>query len=181
MPHLDNFPADANLLDVFRRWPEHFEPILDFHELLLRGDSMLTTAQRELIAAFVSGTNGCRYCVGLHTRAAENLGVRTGLVGELLADPDLAGADDTMRPVLRLARKLTVDVESVEKADIDAILAAGLNEDAVFHVVAIVALFNFMNRLVEGLGIELEPAHVEPAAASLADRGYGHLVGLLRR
>ena len=115
----------------------------------------------------------------MRCRRSENLGVQPGLVADLLADPNLAAADDTMRPILGLARKLTVDLQTVEKQDIDAILATGLNEDAVLHVVAIVSLFNFMNRLIEGLGIELEPAHVAPAGDSLARRGYGHLLQLL--
>ena len=38
-----------------------------------------------------------------------------------------------------------------------------------------------MNRLVEGSGIELDPAYVEPAAERLADRGYGALIEMLGR
>src|SRR5918992_1395330 len=32
-----------------------------------------------------------------------------------------------------------------------------------YHMVAVTALFNYMNRLVEGFGTELDPAYVEPA------------------
>ncbi len=41
------------------------------------------------------------------------------------------------------------------------------------------ALFNYMNRLVEGLGIELEQAYVGVAARRLADRGYLPLIEML--
>lgn len=69
-----------------------------------------------------------------------------------------------MRPVLRYAQKLTEQPNSVTKTDADAVLAAGWDETALFHVVAVTALFDFMNRLVEGLGIELDPVYVKPAA-----------------
>jgi len=36
-----------------------------------------------------------------------------------------------------------------------------------------------LNRLVEGLGIELNPAYAQTAAQRLADRGYRPLVDML--
>jgi hypothetical protein len=61
------------------------------------------------------------------------------------------------------------------------VLAAGWDETALYHAVAVIALFNLMNRLVEGLGIELDTAYVKPAADRLADRGYLPLIEMLRR
>ena len=37
-----------------------------------------------------------------------------------------------------------------------------------------------MNRLVEGLGIELNAAYAQTAAQRLADRGYRPLIDMLR-
>jgi hypothetical protein len=53
-------------------------------------------------------------------------------------------------------------------------------ETAIYYTVAVTALFNFMNRLVEGLGIELDPACVEIASKRLADHGYLPLIAMLR-
>jgi alkylhydroperoxidase family enzyme len=61
MAHLPSLPRDATLLDVFRKFPETCTPLLEFHEVLLRGPSPFTEGERELIAAYVSGLNGCRY------------------------------------------------------------------------------------------------------------------------
>jgi len=69
----------------------------------------------------------------------------------------------------------------VTKADADAIVAAGWDETALYHTVAVTALFNFMNRLVEGLGIELDPAYVKPASQRLAQRGYLPIIEMLGR
>lgn len=38
-----------------------------------------------------------------------------------------------------------------------------------------------MNRLVEGLGIEFNPAYAEEAAQRLAEHGYLPLLGMLER
>jgi hypothetical protein len=68
----------------------------------------------------------------------------------------------------------------VTQPDAETVFAEGWNETALYHTVAVTALFNFMNRLVEGLGIELDPAYVKPAADRLAGRGYLPLIAMLR-
>jgi uncharacterized peroxidase-related enzyme len=181
MPFLPSLPPGASLLDVFKAYPDTSQPLIEFHEVLLRGPSPFTEAERELIAAYVSRINHCRYCHGVHTATAERLGVATGIVEQLIDDFELAPVSEKMRPVLRYAEKLTRAPRGVTKADADAILAAGWTETAIYHAVAVTALFNFMNRMVEGLGIELDPAYVKPASQRLAEHGYLPLIAMLRR
>lgn len=181
MAHLPSLPKDASLLDVFRMFPETNEPLLAFHEALLRGPSPFTEGERELIAAYVSGLNGCRYCHGVHTATAERLGIESGAVASLLDGGDTGAIPDKMRPVLSFAKKLTRRADGVKQPDVDALFAAGWNETGVYHLVAVVALFNYMNRLVEGLGIELNPAYAQTAAKRLADRGYRPLIEMVRK
>jgi len=180
MVHLPSMPKNATLLDVFRMFPETNKPLLEFHEALLRGPSPFTEAERELIAAYVSGLNGCRYCQGVHTATAERLGVPPGAIAALLVGDPKADIPAKMRPVLDLASKLTERADGVTKPDVEAVLAAGWDETAYYHLVATVALFNYMNRLVEGLGIELNAAYAQTAAQRLADRGYRPLIDMLR-
>lgn len=180
MVYLASMPKEATLLDVFRRFPATNVPLLEFHEALLRGPSPFTEGERELIAAYVSGLNGCRYCHGVHTATAERLGIAPGAIAALLAGDDTKAIPDNMRPVLSLAKRLTERPDGVTQSDVDAVFAAGWNETAFYHSVAVVALFNYMNRLVEGLGIELNPAYVQTASKRLADGGYRPLIGMLR-
>lgn len=179
MTHIRSLPAKASLLDLFKKFPDTNKPLIAFHEVLLRGPSPFSEAERELIAAYVSGLNGCRYCHGVHTATAELLGVAPGLVKDLLADAESAGVAEKMRPVLRYARKLTQQPSSVTSADVDAIYAAGWDEVAVYHAAATTALFNFMNRLVEGLGIEFNADYAKGAAERLAKRGYTPLLQMM--
>jgi uncharacterized peroxidase-related enzyme len=181
MPFLPSLRAGSSLLDVFKAFPETSKPLIEFHEVLLRGPSPFTEAERELIAAYVSGLNRCRYCHGVHTATAERLGVPAGAVQQLVEGIDATLVADKMWPILRYAQKLTRQPDGVTKVDADAIFAAGWDETALYHAVAVTALFNFMNRLVEGLGIELEPAYVKPASERLAERGYRPLIDMLKR
>jgi alkylhydroperoxidase family enzyme len=107
------------------------------------------------------------------------MGVESGLL-RIAEDGDLDGVGAKLRPVLALARKLTLSPNSVAKTDAEAVLAAGWDDTALYHTVAVTALFNFMNRLVESLGIELEPSYVGPASQRLAEHGYLPLLDIMK-
>jgi uncharacterized peroxidase-related enzyme len=180
MSFVPSLPKGASLLNLFKAFPATSIPLIQFHEALLRGPSPFTEGERELIAAYVSGLNHCRYCHGVHSATAELLGIKHELVDSKI-DIDTAGVDPKMRPVLHYARKLTQQPSSVTQADADAIFAVGWEEAALYYTVAVTALFNFMNRLVEGMGIELDPSYVKPASERLAKRGYLSLIDMIAK
>ncbi|HEU5110103.1 MAG TPA: carboxymuconolactone decarboxylase family protein [Micromonosporaceae bacterium] len=179
MTYLRSLPDDAVLMQVFQRFPEHSRPVIDYHELVMRGPSPFTPAERELIAAYVSGVNACDYCHGVHTATAEAFGVPAGLLADALADLDSAAVDDKLRPVLRYVGKLTSTPARVGPADAEAVFAAGWDETALHHAVLVCALFNFMNRMVEGLGIRADEGYYALSGNRLHAIGYSGLNALL--
>lgn len=50
-------------------------------------------------------------------------------------------------------RKLTESPSSVTDLDARVVFDAGFSEDALFDAISVCALFNFMNRMVEGCGV----------------------------
>jgi alkylhydroperoxidase family enzyme len=58
--------------------------------------------------------------------------------------------------MLEYAIKLTNHPEKVIEADVDKLRTAGLPEEAILRVNLIVSYFNFVNRIVSGLGVQLE-------------------------
>ena len=90
MAYLPSLPADAVLLDVFRAYPDSARPLMDYHQALLRGPSPLSVAERELIAAYVSGLNACGYCHGVHTATAQAFAVGEATLAALLTEVSTA-------------------------------------------------------------------------------------------
>ena len=179
MTYLPSLPADAVLLDGFRAYPATARPLLDYHQALLRGPSPLTVAERELIAAYVSGLNGCRYCHGVHAATAQAFGIGEGTLAALLTDVTTAPVPGRMKPLLRYAGRLTLTPAKITPADAEAVLAAGWPEQALHDAVAVCGLFNLMNRLVEGMGVTAGEDYFITAARRLADSGYTGLKDLL--
>jgi uncharacterized peroxidase-related enzyme len=179
MTHLPSLPEDAKLLDVFRAYPDTARPLIDYHQALMRGESPLSEAQRELIAAYVSGVNACDYCHGIHQTTAQAFGVGEDLLTALLADLETANIDEPMRTLLRYVVKLTTDPAKVTPTDAQHVLAAGWDERALHDAVSVCALFNFMNRFVNGLGITAAPDYADLSGNRLAEGGYAGLKKLL--
>jgi uncharacterized peroxidase-related enzyme len=190
MSYLRALPPDAGLLRIFQAFPDLARPLLEYHEVLLRGDSPFTAGERELIAAYVSRLNECNYCRAVHSQTAVALGIDVKSIANLLAsspDEDVRYAGNAadwrinprMRPVLALLQKLTLSPGKIGATDVDAIFAAGWDDRALYDAVAICGLFNLMNRLVNGLGIEAPDAYMKLAAERLAKGGYAQLLGFL--
>lgn len=179
MSYLPSLGQNPVLLNVFKKFPATVRPLLEFHEILMRGPSPLTGAERELIAAYVSALNGCRYCTGAHTATAEEMGIQKGLVSRLKADIDSSGVDDRLRPILRYVKKLTEAPSAVDRTDAEAVLAAGWDERALHDAVQVCCLFNFMNRFIEGLGIEGDEKYFAIAGKRMKETGYRGLMEML--
>ena len=67
---------------------------------------------------------------------------------------DLSPAD---RGMLEFAEKLTRTPSAVSAADVERLRAHGLDDAAIHDVVQVTALFNYYDRLADGMGIEPEP------------------------
>lgn len=58
--------------------------------------------------------------------------------------------------MLAYAMKLTLEPGSMVEADIEALRAAGFSDTGIHDIVQVTALFNFYNRLADGLGIAID-------------------------
>ena len=65
--------------------------------------------------------------------------------------------------MLDYARKLTDTPGAVEESDVDALRAHGFDDRAIHDICAVTAYFAFVNRIADGLGVELEPEWTDGA------------------
>lgn len=60
--------------------------------------------------------------------------------------------------LLAYAERLTVDPGGITRNDVEALRDAGFDDRAIHDACAIIAYFAFVNRIADGLGVELESA-----------------------
>ena len=164
---------EESVAAVMRRYPDQAIPMMQYSEAILRGgDCALTNEQRELIGAYTSGLNNCTFCYNTHKATAEAFGVEEGLLDALVNDLESAPVDDKMKALLGYARKLTKEPSKMVQADADAVFDAGWDEDCFHYTVMICAMFNMMNRIMDGYGVENTAEFRIERGRMLAERGY---------
>jgi uncharacterized peroxidase-related enzyme len=176
MSFFTSLPPEAGVRHIIQLNKPVGRHLVAMHTALMRSDSPLSSAQHELIAAYVSGLNSCQYCYGVHSRTAAAFGLPAGALEAMVADLASAPVESRMRPILAYARKLTLDPAKMTQADADAVFAAGWNERALHDAVLTVCLFNFMNRLLEGHGVKGSPEFFAERGPALAKDGYDPLL-----
>ncbi len=179
MSFFKSLPEDAGVRHILTLNPQAGRALVEFHTAALRNEGPLEPRHKELIAAYVSGLNACQYCFGVHAETAQAFGLEAGTLEHLLTDIDSAGVDERLKPLLRYARKLTLEPSRMTEADAQAVFAAGWSESALHEAVLTVCLFNFMNRLLEGHGVKGNPGVFSARGQALRDEGYEPLLAFL--
>jgi uncharacterized peroxidase-related enzyme len=141
-----------NVLRVFALRPSHLLAWWQHYDELLRGDSGLTKAQREMIAVVVSVTNRCHYCIVSHSAALRKLTKDPELVDQLATGYKYAPVEPPERAMLDFAVKLTQASDQMSEEDVEALRDVGWSDEDIFDIAEVAAMFNFTNRLASGLG-----------------------------
>ncbi len=178
---LPSIDSQTNLGQAFVGFNTGAEkPLVQLLHFLMRNDeSPLSTGQRELIAAFISGLNSCSSCYGSHSTVAARFGVDPVMIKDFIEDVDNTPFEEKFKPILHYVKKLTLSPSKMIQGDIDKVLQAGWSERALYDAILICGTFNLINRYVDGIGLE---THTELFGQS-ADRlmgGYDHMISKLR-
>ena len=172
MPYMPSLPAVTGTVDLWR-----FDKTLSVHlnqysQTLMLGPSSLSPAQRDLIGVYVSALNRCRFAFRLHVEVSVLMGLEREALEALWDRPEPDGFSDRMRPILDYARTLTRAPAMATPDEAEAIYAAGWDKTAFFQALNIVSWFNFMNRLLEGAGVDGSRDDFERLARQIVEIGY---------
>ena len=175
MPYITLNSAEPGIRGLLRYRPETGRPLSELAEVLLRGPGTLTPGERELIAAYVSALNECRYCSASHAAcAAAQLPGGMAVVEQVRSDASSAPVRAQLKSLLAIAAAvqqggLHVTAELVAQAR-----AAGATDLEIHDTVLIAAVFCMFNRYVDGLATIApeDPALYAAGAQRLITDGY---------
>ena len=158
MPFLPSLPDPSHLSDLFSQFPRGVGPMMEYTDAVLRDEGELSIAERELIATYTSALNACTFCYGAHKIYAEAFGIDETVIDALVNDIDSLEGHDKLKPILRYVQKLNFLPSKVVSADAQAVYDAGWTEQALYEATLVCSLFNMMNRIIEGTGVNFDYA-----------------------
>ena len=145
-----------NVVKLFSLWPEAFEANTRFFETVMPSPSKLDNATKEMIALTVSRLNECQYCVGHHTNFLKQYGIQESLANQIGQDYRRAALDEKTKSLLAFAEKMTRHAYKITDEDVQALRDQGWSDRQILEATLVAGHFNFINRVVDALGAELE-------------------------
>ena len=160
MPHIALNSAEPGIRGLLRYSPETARPLSELAEVLLRGPGTLTRGERELIAAYVSWLNGCRYCSSSHSAcAAAQLPGGMAVVEQVRADPSAAPVSAKLEALLQIASAVVISGHAVAADHVTRARAAGATDREIHDTVLIAATSTGWPRSPRTIPLSTPPAH----------------------
>jgi uncharacterized peroxidase-related enzyme len=175
MPHTALPEGLPGITSGFAFRPETAKPLRELAEVLLRGPGSLTSAEREMIATFVSTRNDCYFCQTSHrAAAAHHDGGNYELVDAVRFDYPNAPVSAKLKALLAIAGKVQQGGKNVTSEDIQRARQEGATDLEIHDTVLIAAAFCMYNRYVDGLATytPTDPQLYDEMGAHMAHEGY---------
>lgn len=135
--------------------PESITAHMDLYMSVMFSQSPLSRAQREMMAVVVSAANDCEYCQQHHGQALNHYWKDRGRVAQLREDYNKLDLNNVDKRLCQLAKILTKNPNGVdEDKHLQPLKNTGLSDRAILDAVLVISYFNFVNRMVLGLGVE---------------------------
>jgi uncharacterized peroxidase-related enzyme len=147
-----------NVMRVHSHRPNTMRGHVMLYRAALHDDSnTLPTWLQETISSYVSILNRCEYSLANHWANARHL-----IADDARADAIKKALDDDAPEqvfegaeleLMRYAKKLTMAPGDMCEADVTALKDSGLSDGEVLEANQIIGYFNYVNRLLNGLGV----------------------------
>ena len=92
----------------------------------------------------------------MHHRAALTRESGDAALAEAVVSDQFDQLDDRLRALLEYAIALTLSPHQVQQADVQRLERVGLSARDIIDANQVASYFNYVNRVAEGLGVELE-------------------------
>jgi uncharacterized peroxidase-related enzyme len=137
--------------------PKSIVAHMDLYMQIMYSRSPLNRAQREMMAVVVSRNNDCEYCQIHHAEAVMNYWKDADKVEQLRRDWRKVELSEADQSLCEYAEVLTGEPGRAGAEDLTIKLREqGFEDRAILDATLVIAYFNFVNRIVLSLGVELE-------------------------
>ena len=150
MTNFAGLSSDSGLSDVLKLFPRNSATLLRLLNDIMCADGELSRGEREAIAAFISRQNTAQYCIFYHT-----------VFSEVFSGP-VEDTNKRIQPLLTYALGLHQKNSINIREAFDASLKAGWSEHAIYEVVEVCGIFDFINKIVLASGINTPEGPLDP-------------------
>ena len=146
-----------NILKIMSLSPAALRESMRLYIAIMYGESELSRVQREMLATVVSQVNHCYYWIEAHGDDFRDEVKDEEKARHLKHDWKTAGLSEKDKALCSWAVKLTLTPAEMVKSDVRDLEAFGFSQNAISDAAQVISYFNYINRIADGLGVDLEP------------------------
>ena len=136
-----------NVFMALAHRPDELRAFVAFHDALMKRDSGLSKAEREMIVIATSAENSCLYCIISHGAILRIYSKHPTLSDQIAANYRKADLTDRQKAMLDFAVKICNRSAEVGEEDFAELHAHGFSDEDIWDIGAITALFALSNRM----------------------------------
>ncbi len=146
-----------NVFLVLAHRPAELRAFIAYHDALMDKDEGLSKAEREMIVVATSAANQCLYCSVSHG-AFLRIRSKNPLLGDQVGfNYREAEITERQRAMLDYALQLAEIPWEVDASDLDELREHGFDDEEIWDIGAITALFAMSNRMASHTGMPPNP------------------------
>ncbi|MDG1330944.1 MAG: peroxidase-related enzyme [Crocinitomicaceae bacterium] len=151
--------ADVHMIQSLN--PESIMNHMDLYMTIMFGKSPLRRVQREMMAVVVSRYNDCDYCQMHHAAAVNHYWKDEVKTEQLKSDYSQLELSEVDMQLCHYAKELTQNPNHNNEESIQKLKDLGLKDRAILDATLVISYFNFVNRIVLGLGLNVNEKELE--------------------
>ena len=136
-----------NVFVTLAHRPDELRAFWAYHEALMRKQSGLSKAEREMIVVSTSAANNCLYCVVAHGAILRIYEKSTQISEQIATNFRKADITDRQKAMLVFAEKVALQSDQIADKDFETLHAHGFSDEDIWDIGAITALFALSNRM----------------------------------
>ena len=136
-----------NVFMALAHRPDELRAFVAYHDALMKRDSGLSKAEREMIVIATSAENSCLYCIISHGAILRIYSKHPTLSDQIAANYRKADLTDRQKAMLDFAVKICNRSAEVGDQDFAELHAHGFSDEDIWDIGAITALFALSNRM----------------------------------
>jgi len=133
--------------------PDEFRAFFAYHDALMLRESGLSKAEKEMIVVATSAANRCPYCVIAHGAVLRIYAKNPYIADQVAVDHRHADLTPRQQAMLDFAVKLARAPETITDQDREQLRLHGFNDEDIWDIAAITALFALSNRMAHVTGM----------------------------
>lgn len=137
-----------NVYKALAHRPDELRAFAAYSKALMKKQSGLSMAEKEMLIVAHSNYNGCTYCVQSHGARLRVLSGNPQITDQVSVNYNEADITPREKAIIDFAMKITVEPAKINEEDFATLREHGLDDEDIWDVAGIASFFNLSNRMM---------------------------------